>query len=1018
MRPVLLASILVLSALWLPLQNAHGLDTDTRPVGPVMAWTAEDLARFDDAWIQVKFIEGSNASLAGGRFADDSGLDVSVVNATLARASVVTIEPTFDLPRATLRAWKVRGETRSGVTGPDLSLWFNVRVDGGRPEVARVVNELNASPAVEIAHPVAIAEPAVVRSETGPAGAAQAREWEPSRFERTPDFTDLQDYLYDPPVGLDAPAAWALPGGRGEQMKFIDVERCWFEEHEDFTAENLFYIGGYTPWPTNCDHGTAVVGEVVGAHNGYGVSGFAPEALWGLEAYDSNLWPEVSAYFQEAAAALDPGDIWLIEIQMYPPGREATPMEWLQSNYDAIWTSCWSLGVVCVEAGANGGQDLDDPTWGGVFDRNVRDSGAIMVAAGTPTGLIAEYFTNYGSRMDVHAWGSQIVTTGYGDLYSGGTQETMYTSTFGGTSGASPMVVGSGLCIQGIAKAYLGYPFTPEDLRAILHDTGTPHLDPSKEIGPRPDLAAAADQVLAYSQTPYLTIQALDVDDDAIGSSSGNGNGAPEYSETIELTVTLENLGGLDAESVVGQLFADDPHITVTVSEAPFGTIPASGGSGTNTTPFVFAIGSEVPDQHTVDFRLAINAPPDTLEFPLVIGAPQLDVVAFDVDDNLGGNGNGIPEPGENVTLDITVTNSGSAAVADVWGSLFGGPYLECDPTPVSFGTLDAQASATAGPFPIAIGPECPNPFSALLWLTMEGSGGYSRTDVFDFTIGDVFAEDMEDGGATWSHYPSGAGYGDEWHIESYRNHTYGGTLSWKCGGLGAAPYSNNLYALLESSPFILPNDAQINFWHWIDAEISAAYPGYCYDGGLVEISIDGGPFEQVTPEGGYPYLSRPGGPLPAETPLFSGTHDWQEEVLDLSGYQGSARLRFTFVSDGGVTQEGWYVDDVVLNLGFSAAGDRRDPVTLQLHPVRPNPASDDARLRLDLPRAGHARLHIYDASGRRLRTLVDAPLRAGGHVFRWDGRDDAGHVTPGGVYWVRGRLDEERVTRRMIRLR
>ena len=991
-------------------QCAQGLDTQTRPIGPVRTWTTAAMARFDAEWLQVKFIEGSNSHLAGSRFADDSGLNLADVNETVGRASVVEMRPTFDIVRATLRDWKARGEARRGTVGPDLSLWFNIRVEGGRAAVARLINELNNSPAVEIAHPVAIAQEAVILS-----GAARA---EPKRSIRTPDFTDQQDYLFDTPVGLNAPAAWALPGGKGEQMKFIDVERCWFHQHEDFTAENLFYIGGYTPWPTDCDHGTAVVGEVVGTHNGFGVSGFAPEAEWGLEAYDSNLWPEVSEYFEEAAEALDQGDIWLIEIQMYPPGRDATPMEWLQSNYDAIWTSCWALEVVCVEAGANGSQNLDDPSWDGVFDRNVRDSGAIMVGAGTGYGRLAEYFTNYGSRMDVHAWGSEIVTTGYGDLYNGGTRETEYTAAFGGTSGASPMVVGAGLCLQGIAKAYLGFPLTPELLRAILHDTGIPHLDPTKEIGPRPDLAAAAEAVLAYAQAPFLAIEALSVDDDDIGESQGNGNGLAEYSETIELTLTLENLGALDAENVVGLLSTHDGHITITADTGAFGTISGGGGLATNAAPFVFAIASTVPDQHQVDFQLVVNAPPDTLDFSLVIGAPLVELVAFEVSDDVGGNGNGIPEPGEDVTLEITVANSGSAAVADVSGSLFGGPYMECDPSPAAFGALDPGAVATGGPFAISIYPECPNPFSALLWLTAQGSGDYTHTDIFSFNIGDLFAEDMEDGGLTWSHYPASAEYGDEWHIETYRNHTYGGTMSWKCGGPGADNYADNLYSLLESSPFTLPAGAMITFWHWIDAETSGSYPGYCYDGGRVEISLDGGAFEPITPAGGYPYLARPGGPLPEGTPLFSGTHDWDEVSFDLSGYAGSARIRFAFVSDGGVTHEGWYIDDVGLLLTFSDVSPSPQVGMLQLHPARPNPVHASTTLRLDLPRAAQAELHIYDPAGRRLRTLVNAMLPPGSHPIVWDGRDTAGNRAAGGVYWARGVVASEPVRRRIVLVR
>jgi len=97
----------------------------------------------------------------------------------------------------------------------------------------------------------------------------------------------------------------------------------------------------------------------------------------------------------------------------------------------------WAWGLVCVEAAGNGAEDLDDPSWGGLFDRQTRDSGAIIVVAGLPHALRAESFTTYGRRIDAHAWGSQIVTTGYGDLYNGGTLQTRYTATFGGTSGAS-----------------------------------------------------------------------------------------------------------------------------------------------------------------------------------------------------------------------------------------------------------------------------------------------------------------------------------------------------------------------------------------------------------------------------------------------------------------------------------------------------------------------------------------------------------------------------------------------------
>ncbi|MCK4305533.1 MAG: S8 family serine peptidase, partial [Candidatus Eisenbacteria sp.] len=501
MKRFVVLVILFVPAFLLTPRLAQSLDTVTRPVGPVRYWEVTDLQGFNPEWLQVKFVEGSNVWLEGDRFDDDSGLDLTHLNARITCSAVVAIHPTFRHNRAVLRTWKAAGEARYGATGPDLSLWFNLRTEGGRSEIAQLLNELNASPAVEIAHPIPIVELAHLcpaREQMAPTVTAERD---------TPDFTHLQDYLYDTPVGLDAPAAWALPGGRGAGTKFIDVEGCWTEDHEDFPYDQYFYEGGAPEDPLGETHGTAVLGEVIGRHNDIGINGFAPDASYGVVAFDMGTYPDISQYFQEAVDHLDPGDIWLIELQMFPPGHEATPMEWLQVNYDVIWTSVWSLGIACVEPAANGGQDLDDPSWGGLFDRNVRDSGAMMVAAGTPFGRVAEGFTNYGSRMDMHAWGSEIVTTGFGDLYNGGTLQERYTELFGGTSGASPMVVGCGLCVQGIARASRGEPLDPIELRALLHDTGVPHLDPFKEIGPRPDLAAATAMFLSDAPEGALVAQ-------------------------------------------------------------------------------------------------------------------------------------------------------------------------------------------------------------------------------------------------------------------------------------------------------------------------------------------------------------------------------------------------------------------------------------------------------------------------------------------------------------------------------
>ena len=486
--------LLALTLAVVPVSSALALDVGTRAVSPVMSWTESSLERFDPSWIHVKFREGTDVELREGRFVkfDVSGAETPIGLIDDALAGALEMRRTFAGEKTQLREWKRLGERKSGQVGPDLSLWYDVRLPEGRQRLADVLNELNSLPEVEIAHPAPICETA---------GIVDAPADLPLLRGTTPDYSSQQGYLGVAPIGLDAAAAWSEVGGRGESMRFLDVELGWTVTHEDFDGSALFYQSG-TNDPSYVPHGTAVLGEVIGVDNGYGVTGFANEAEWGVVAITIGDWPTVPQYFQDAVDNLDAGDVWLIELQMYPPGRSATPMEWLQVNYDVIWTSCWALDIVCVEAGANGSQNLDDPDWEGVFDRSIRDSGAILVAAGTPTGRVAEGFSNYGSRMDVNAWGSQIVTTGYGDLYNGGSNNQLYTATFGGTSGASPMVTGAALCVQGAAKERFGAPLSPIVLRALLAETGSPHLDPTREIGPRPDLAAAMEALVDPAAVP------------------------------------------------------------------------------------------------------------------------------------------------------------------------------------------------------------------------------------------------------------------------------------------------------------------------------------------------------------------------------------------------------------------------------------------------------------------------------------------------------------------------------------
>jgi hypothetical protein len=171
------------------------------------------------------------------------------------------------------------------------------------------------------------------------------------------------------------------------------------------------------------------------------------------------------------------------------------PVEWDVASYNAIVTAV-ANGTVVVEAGGNGSMDLDSAIYGGWFNPITHNSGAIMVGAGMPGSHSPECWTDYGSRMDVHAYGSGIYTTGYGDLWNQTSCEQDYTLSFGGTSGASPIIVGCCASLQGIANTKYGYDISPSLMRAALKVGATPQGAPtSLNIGPMPNLVNAINAI-------------------------------------------------------------------------------------------------------------------------------------------------------------------------------------------------------------------------------------------------------------------------------------------------------------------------------------------------------------------------------------------------------------------------------------------------------------------------------------------------------------------------------------------
>lgn len=402
------------------------------------------------------------------------------------------------------------GQKKSGQSLPDLNNWFIIALpdEGDAFDAAELLLKQKD---VEYAKPLRRLAPLLA-----------------------PDFStaaagpNWQEYL-GPAVdnaGVDAFFAWQTPGGDGADVRVVDVEVDWNADHVEFDERPLTWLGFRFDDGRFVAHGTAVMSIIGGSRNGSGVTGIAHNCEKFVSPSFAGIL-NIAAAVTTAAHAINEGDVILIEQGVIGPNAPRDPVgqfyntnqtgmvaaEWDRGVYDAVKTAV-ACGRIVVAGAANGDQDLDDPsltiedvsftTWLNEYHapfRRANDSGAILVGAGNWSTGERLSFSNYGSRLDVQAWGNYVVAaTAIGggmpaDFRDEG-ENALYTFGFNGTSSASAIVAGACAALQGVFRREIGRSATPAELRQLLVSTGVPQPDPQNgRIGPRPNLRAAIEEL-------------------------------------------------------------------------------------------------------------------------------------------------------------------------------------------------------------------------------------------------------------------------------------------------------------------------------------------------------------------------------------------------------------------------------------------------------------------------------------------------------------------------------------------
>lgn len=98
-----------------------------------------------------------------------------------------------------------------------------------------------------------------------------------------------------------------------------------------------------------------------------------------------------------------------------------------------------------------------------------------------------------------------------------------------------------------------------------------------------------------------------------------------------------------------------------------------------------------------------------------------------------------------------------------------------------------------------------------------------------------------------------------------------------------------------------------------------------------------------------------------------------------------------------------------------SGVGDM--PKITFLAPSAPNPSAGPLQMRFGLAKSSGTDLAIFDAAGRKVRTVTSGLLAAGTYSVAWDGRDASGHSAAPGLYFVRLKTDQGTYEHRIVRL-
>ncbi|MBU0519045.1 hypothetical protein KJ564_08935, partial [bacterium] len=233
---------------------------------------------------------------------------------------------------------------------------------------------------------------------------------------------------------------------------------------------------------------------------------------------------------------------------------------------------------------------------------------------------------------------------------------------------------------------------------------------------------------------PYVIYNSHEVDD----SVTGNNNGQLDYGETVELSITAENVGVAAAMDVNLTLTSLDPLLTIIDGTEYLGNL-APGATLSTIGGFTVEASSDLPDDYAISCQLDATDGIETWTtyFTITGHAPVAAFNSLTVHDDTG-NQNGNLDPGEAADLEVELINDGSCDVDDVtFTASTTDPYVTVTSAAGTVGSLPVGGT-NSGLFSVEVSSSCPQEHTVRFDLAVSGFNGYYTELEITSVVGNI----------------------------------------------------------------------------------------------------------------------------------------------------------------------------------------------------------------------------------------------------------------------------------------